>query len=35
MHKLKVTYDGKGVRATITMKNLRKKKPAPDLRRAW
>ena len=25
MDKLKVTYDGKGVRATITMKNLRKK----------
>ncbi len=25
MHKLKVTYDGKGVRATITMKNLKKK----------
>ena len=26
MAKLKVTYDGKGVRATITMKDLRKKK---------
>jgi hypothetical protein len=26
MHKLKVTYDGTGIRATITMKNLRKKK---------
>jgi hypothetical protein len=26
MTKLKVTYDGKGVRATITMKDLRKKK---------
>jgi hypothetical protein len=26
MDKLKVTYDGKGVRATITMKNLKKKK---------
>jgi hypothetical protein len=26
MDKLKVTYDGKGVRATITMKELRKKK---------
>jgi hypothetical protein len=26
MRKLKVTYDGKGVRATITMKDLRKKK---------
>jgi len=26
MTKLKVTYDGKGVRATITMKNLRKTK---------
>ncbi len=25
MHKLKVTYDGKGVRATVTMKNLKKK----------
>jgi hypothetical protein len=25
MDKLKVTYDGKGVRATITMKNLKKK----------
>jgi len=26
MAKLKVTYDGKGVRATLTMKNLKKKK---------
>ena len=26
MDKLKVTYDGKGVHATITMKNLKKKK---------
>ena len=33
MDKLKVTYDGKGVRATITMKNLQEEEAAPDLRR--
>ena len=32
MDKLKVTYDGKGVRATITMKDLEEEEPAPDLR---
>ena len=26
MHKLKVTYDAKGVRATLSMKDLRKRK---------